>query len=755
MKALVLTILLGWCVAAAQPRTGVWKNYTSMNSVRAITTAGTTVWAASAGGVFSVDTVSGLIRSSNNSAGLASNDLFAIAVGTAGRVWAGASDGSVNVLDPASGLWEDIDDIRMSTRTNKIVRHFSPTNDTMFIVGGFGISVFLVSRWEFADTYSDFGFSDQPSVAGIALQGGRIWAGTSLGVASALRSSPNLVAPTEWTAYTSLGGLPSAVTSIGMFHDTVIVGTASGAAYFNGAGFTSMPAFAGRSIADMTVDGGRLLVASNAGGNLQVDVLRSVTAAPEETLGGTGITANGIAVGAGRVWIATAAAGAARFDGSSWSFVMPNGPNSNQFLSLGVDDNGALWAASGLNGSGRGFYRFRPDLPEGQQWKNFTSSRDPAMMTDDYYKVSVGKNGTMWISSWGRGVVELAGDTIRRRIHSSSTPSLAGAVVSDPSYVVPGSVAYDLNGQAWINVRTAVNGHHLSRLVNDTTFVYYQNQYNPFEGLFQNMVIDRNGTKWLGNSEPSDKKDRGLYYFNENGLVAGTSGTGGWGYLSTAEGLRSNSILCLAVDRNGDVWVGMDLGITIIPYPTDPRSGRYPAYPVQDQSIQAIAVDGTNNKWIGTKEGVFVVSSDGTQLIAQYTVLSTGGQLVDNDVRAIAIDQNRGIAYFGTEKGVSSLLIAAVQPKAMLTTLDISPNPFTVPAADPLTIRGLVESSSIKVLTASGSLVVQFPAQGGGRAFWDGKDSQGRTVPSGIYFVVAYSENGSDVTSGKVAVIRR
>jgi hypothetical protein len=85
----------------------------------------------------------------------------------------------------------------------------------------------------------------------------------------------------------------------------------------------------------------------------------------------------------------------------------------------------------------------------------------------------------------------------------------------------------------------------------------------------------------------------------------------------------------------------------------------------------------------------------------------------------------------------------------------MGPNPFLIPSASPLMIRNLVEESTIKILRVDGSLVTEFAAQGGGRAFWDGKDSQGRTVGSGIYFVVAYARNGDEVGTGKVAVVRQ
>jgi hypothetical protein len=124
-------------------------------------------------------------------------------------------------------------------------------------------------------------------------------------------------------------------------------------------------------------------------------------------------------------------------------------------------------------------------------------------------------------------------------------------------------------------------------------------------------------------------------------------------------------------------------------------------------------------------------------------------------VRSIAIDQKRGIAYFGTEQGLSSLAIEPVQTNQSYSQLEVGPNPFILPSSQPLTIRNLVASSTIKIITVSGFLVTQFEAQGGGRAFWDGRDKNGAFVSSGIYFIVAFAENGSQTVTGKVAVIRR
>jgi hypothetical protein len=193
----------------------------------------------------------------------------------------------------------------------------------------------------------------------------------------------------------------------------------------------------------------------------------------------------------------------------------------------------------------------------------------------------------------------------------------------------------------------------------------------------------------------------------------------------------------------------------IISDPLFPKQRRFSSFPLREQSVQAIAVDALNNKWVGTKEGVFVMNADATQILQQYTMANTGGRLVENDVRSIAIDQERGIAYFGTERGLSSLAIQTVQTRRAFSELEIGPNPYLVPSPVPLMIRNLVDETIIKILRVDGALVKEFRAQGGGRAFWDGRDARGELVGSGVYFVIASAHNGEEVAKAKVAVVRQ
>lgn len=744
---------------AQVPATGTWETFTELSTIRAVVAGSDgSVSAATGGGLFTFHPLTRAFEIVTNAQGLASNDLTTLAVDSRRGLWVGASDGALNHRPDGSATWRTLTDIRESNRLLKGIQRLVPHGDTLFIVSQFGVSVYRVDRREFADTYASFGYSSPPICWDVAIANDTVWVATDQGIAAASLFAPNLSAPTSWVRFGTGDGLPGlAVRTLVTYRDTLLAGTTVGTGVRVGGRFLPQPSLAAHrsvrmalretSIVVLTIESGQTVVSTLAGALAD----RSVVA---PSAPGTAVdVAPG--AGSGAVWLGLPGLGVGRVAGGAWDWHVPNAPGSNLFVSLSVDAQGILWAATGINGGGRGFMRFRREGDDDRRWKTFTAATDPILIFNDYYKVNPSADGSMWVSSWGEGVVRVVDDSIRRRISTQSTPALAPTVVGNPTFVVVGGVAADPQGRLWFVNRTAVDGNILARLDSDSAFTMFRNQTGTGEGRFASVVIDRFGTKWLGNSEPTAKASSGLYYFNESGQLPGTSTTGGWGLLTQSDGLPNNTVISLAVDLEGDVWVGTDLGVAIFDEPSNPRIRRSSSFPLREQSIQCIAVDGVNNKWVGTKEGVFVVSPDGSQLVAQYTVANTGGKLVANDVRSVAIDQRQGIVYFGTEQGLSALAIAAVQMERRFTALSVGPNPYRIPSPDLLTIRNLVPQTRIKILGITGSLVAEFDAQGGGRAFWDGRDRDGRIVGSGTYVIVAFNENGEQIITAKVAVIRR
>jgi ligand-binding sensor domain-containing protein len=752
-----LAVLILLVYAHSQQPVGQWKSYTDMKSVRSAVLVGHSIWTATGGGVFVYDTTNGSFSKFTNIDGLSTNDVFTIAYDGTNTIWVGEANGWVNVYDLTTHQWQTIADIANRTEsTRKGIQSFSFKGDSVFIVTEFGVSIFRRLRWEFGDTYQNLGLIS-PEVSCMALQQNRIWIGTDKGLTVSLLGSG------IWTTYKSFPGIASgAVTALALFNDTLIVGTAEGALYVaqNDNVPKPIPLLTNRSIYDLRVNKNQLYVLSSSVSNFTVETFASLFDVPETITANSDVQGTCI-IPASSPWVATVSKGLAHHIGSDWKYSYPEGPNSNSFSSLAVDADGVLWCASGEIANA-GFFRYNPDLPEDHRWKNFSRNQYPLMGrpgwgSDDYYYVSLGVNGSVWVSSWGDGVVEVVGDSVVRKYNYNSTPKLPNAISKDPAFVVTGGVARDNDGKVWIANRNQENGRSLLRLDSDTTGTFFDNQFNSSWGWFHGIVIDRNNTKWMGTTVPWHMDDgKGLFFFNEKNIIPGTELTGGWGNIPSPP-LLDSKVLSISLDLDGEIWVGLGLGVVIIHDPLNPLNpaNRSTSYPLREQVIQSIAVDAVNNKWIGTKEGIFVVNADGTQLLESYTVASTNKSLLSNDVRTITIDQKHGIAYFGTEQGLSSISIEAVQTNRSYSNLEIGPNPFILPYHQQLIIRNLVANSTIKILTVSGSVVTQFEAQGGGRAFWDGRDKNGGFVSSGIYFIVASAENGSQTVTGKVAVIRK
>jgi len=128
--------------------------------------------------------------------------------------------------------------------------------------------------------------------------------------------------------------------------------------------------------------------------------------------------------------------------------------------------------------------------------------------------------------------------------------------------------------------------------------------------------------------------------------------------------------------------------------------------------------------------------------------------ILSDDVKSIAFDLNSGVVYFGTDKGLTSLKTEFGKPAENFTTMKIYPNPFHPEKDLNVVIDGLVANSTIKIFTISGDLVKTIITPGGKTGIWDGKNEKGQYVPTGIYIIIAYNEDGTQVGIGKIAILR-
>jgi len=750
---LLLLLMFAGVVGRINAASGSWRSYTSMKEVREVTRAGSLFWAATSGGLFASQEGVPSFLTYSNAEGLLSNDLTAVGTDVSGRIWVGTSTGIVQALLPG-GTWQSILDIEQSEQTSKRINRFVVYGDTVLICTDFGLSVFDGAGYLFGDTYTKFGSMTnvRVSVRDAVIQDDSIWATVSDNddthrVAVAPLSNPNNLPPESWSLR-MVGTATTRPTGLGVFGGRLYVASTSGLYFRSGAAWVQVTGLSGKNITAMAESDSSLFVCT-ATEVFEVDLDNTVTANP--VFPGT---ATSVAVSENGQPVVGSLAGGLFFYAGGWSSQVPDGPNSNQFLSVVVDDLGNVWAASGLSGSGKGFYRFN-----GTNWSSFTKENS-GLPTNEYYRVSLGCNGSVWASSWGRGVIEMTAgsDAVNLNKVFGTNVGMVG-LADDSNYVVVSDVVCDPAGNEWMSVNSARNGKILAvRLPDGETWETHPlkvattsiNTLVYGVPLDRSLAVDAFGNLWGGSRNLTFK---GVFSPMNGSAIEDSVAV----LLTDQDGLPGSEITTLVVDRDNDIWVGTDRGIGIILDPLDPKGpGGIALYkPLNGILINTIAVDALNQKWVGTPEGVILLSSDGIQQIASYTVENTGGKLIDNDVKSIAIDSKTGIVYFGTSVGLASLTTNAAAPGENFEELIIGPNPYVIPAGVPLTVDGLVENSTLKILTIDGKLVREIPSPGGRVGFWDGLGENGDEVASGVYIIVAYSSDGSKLAAGKVAVIRR
>jgi ligand-binding sensor domain-containing protein len=263
-------------------------------------------------------------------------------------------------------------------------------------------------------------------------------------------------------------------------------------------------------------------------------------------------------------------------------------------------------------------------------------------------------------------------------------------------------------------------------------------------------VVDQIGQVWMA-LNPS--VGGGLIVFNrkENKSVLLSEVVG-------AGALPSRQVYSLAVDRNGQVWVGTAAGVAYFTNPSQVFSGNVnsikPIYNgrflLRDETVTALAVDGGNRKWIGTLRGTWLFNPFGEEEI--YNFNTGNSPLLSDKISDIEINPVTGEVFFATEKGIISFRSDATASENDFNGVKIFPNPVAADFNGLISISGLATDARIKVIDISGKLVWQTIANGG-TATWNARDYNGRRAATGMYLVIAVSQDGSESVIGKIAVL--
>lgn len=721
-----------------------WQNYTALKNVRDIIIVDNSFWSAANGGAFQFSNSTNQFITLHKSEGLKGISLSTVIIDKVGRTWFGSTEGIIDIYDINSNSFDVILDIYNSNQINKRINDLALAGDTIIVSSDFGVSLINASSYLFFDTFFKFGTFPSNTSVNSTLKSGLFYICTDQGVAIQKAGAVNLSAPESWNVYSISQGLPSnKVFKAGIFQNNLIVSTDKGFSTFvNNSWSNFITELANKNISDFQISGDSILILSQNNiylyynGALNVLYNSNVTLTKIEFKENYGLVC-------------------ASTDGTLYlnaqleaNFLSPNAPPVNQFPSMSVDANNKLWSASGKDVTGVGYYTYENEI-----WNHFNTLNTPELPTNAVYHAYT-FGSTAYLGGWGYGFLEVNGDT--KKLFNRANSGIQG-IPQNPDFLVITGFGKDSRNNLWVLSYWAVDRNTLSMRTPDSVWYHFTIPAAQNRILLghENLAIDPYDTKWFSCSDPTRL---GLFYLNENKTYTDPSDDKS-DYLTTSDGLNTNDIRDVVVDRRGDVWVGTSLGVNIITNTSAiPSSGSSSLrissiFTLRQQSVNAIAVDPLNQKWIGTNEGLLLVNSDGSRLLATFTAQNSA--LLSNTIRSIAIDENKGRVYVGTDEGLTSFETPYIKPLESFDELFVYPNPYKIKSGtNLLTIDGLIRDTEIKILSIDGTLVSQFFSPGGRTAYWDGKDKNGEFVNTGVYIIVAFDSEGNEVVTGKVAVFR-
>ena len=383
-----------------------------------------------------------------------------------------------------------------------------------------------------------------------------------------------------------------------------------------------------------------------------------------------------------------------------------------------------------------------------------------------------------FLTTYGTGVLEMR-DTSFVQLYLPKNSKLFSAAPNAPdTYTRTDGAIFDDQGYLWLLNAGGGEGnvHVISPTGKWHSFdLFDDNRARITLSTPGEILIDKHNPqrKWI----PLMRSNTGLILLQDNGTPANHSDDHvtyrkEWKD-QYANSIAPENIYTIAQDKKNTLWIGTSSGIFTIPYYIDfatsneckritiPRNDgtQLVDFLLDNEQINAIAVDGANRLWVGTAtSGVFLLAPVGDISDVTYTVetvahFTTQNSLMpSNEVLSIAIQETTGEVFIGTGQGLVSYMSDATEPEENFSNIYAYPNPVRPEYQGVITIRGLMDNTEIRIVDASGNLV-QIIQGTGGSAVWDGKNTQGQRVASGVYTAICNTKSGKGHGTVKILII--
>jgi hypothetical protein len=773
MRYTIFCVLLLFCFVVDLSAQSIldWQSYTSFRSVSDITEDSKgRIWMTTEGGVLVTEN-SKVIKTLTPIEELARLDGNSIIYSEElEKIFVGYLTGEIDVIDENDFKVEKLTDIkRNNSFSQKAINDFYLTENSLFVATDFGLVEYNLNGLFVKDTYTKFGnFNTAIPVNTILKDSGVLYLGTEEGIAFTIQDGS--FSSSDWENYTDSDGYTSESTeALGFFDNELYASTLVENYKLSDGTWGINSDFGNDVIVDYKTTNNFIIALSEEviyhkegaqnfhSSSLQGSIGTVISREPftDTILFGTRINGLGIL----------------DLSNDTISYETQEGPYVNFFEGLNFYD-GVLISGSTRSSSRReeidktrGFYIF-----ENGEWENYNEIITPDFQNVVYrqpFKTTASEN-YYYFGSWGTGVVRFDKETDEIKLFDETNSTLRGWPQDNELYPVISGLETDSNNDVWLVSRYGNTPLYRQTPGDDDWQHFQENSAVSSSDLYENLFIDSFDQKWIA-LQNAQSSGTGLLVIDTKNPEDESDDVGVKLQSGTNSGnLPDSKVNVIVEDKNGEVWIGTSRGIAKFIFPElivegsiQERTAQWlinedtsavSRFLLRDVNATAMAVNAANEKWVGSaNQGIYLLNAEGSKILKRFTM--DNSPLFSNSIKSIAINDVTGEVFIGTDVGLISYQGIPNKSVSKMEELKVFPNPFSYKKNDLVFIEGLSDKTIVKVLGVDGMVVNSFTTNGG-RVSWDGRDSTGGMLGSGVYFVVAVDSEGNSKGVGKVVIVR-
>lgn len=781
MKHFFILLLLMSCLF---PQVGSWSTIPLITEVTHLQPYAQDLLIGTNGGILSVNPTSREISGFEPAIGLSNPGVNCIAVDDYSRLWVGGeSPGAVvQVIDLLTGS-----EINLGAFDLDGVQAFQTYGDSMFAVyrdalGG-GIMYFRnqPDDVQYLDIFENFpGGSDDlmlSEINGITIAGSRLVFSTPMAIVWAPVKGSNLKDPATWMVAGPPDGT-DAFTALSRSGDQILVGVDDEVMRFDFNTFTPVldASQTGGTIQDIqtleNTSGDYLVISTSRAIMMDADTTRTLASGSDYQ---TGV----FLADQQEVWLTGSTQFLEIHSAGLLETLRPNIPVSGTFLKMDVLPDGSLVAGTrdgfpvltsegwwNLIGATVGNTHDRTLW----DWQTFHADTIPDFRATTIEDLLIEPDGRLVASIQGRGVLRTRLDFVTSAEFYNTENQILTPTFDSETFVLPGQVAYDSKGNLWMTTKFVRVGDPTVTVMTPDGTHYHVNQSSS--GLNNRMIraiaIDSQDRIWMGAQLYSELQSSGGIYVLDPGSDLSQLNSVP---VATIQGtpLEGTDILQLEIDAQDNLWIVTPSGVQSMALPqtwlnsaelqAHARIYMTPVYwELGDYEVTGVEIDRRGNRWFLTADaGVHILQANGAWMNGGFGYHTGNSPILDDQVLSAAFDAEQGLAYLATPKGLSVFNTPFANPRENFSTVFIYPQPFNPEIHENVLIQGLMDNSSVKILTINGRLVKELTSVSGEvqgfEARWDGRDQTGDRVGNGVYLILLFNEDGLASTQ-KLAILR-